>query len=887
MKILYLLLPSFLKRSGILILFLTLLYPTKSIAQLACGTDRMHQYMQQINPGYKLEIEQLDHEIYDLIKAKENGRYIDDDEVYSIPVVVHIIHKGEAVGVGSNIPDAQIHDAIRGVNERYRRITGDGADMKIEFCLAVQDPNGNTTTGINRINGSIFSGYVSKGVKYGDDSPCSDAAVQEDIQNATRWPREDYYNIWVVHKFCPGDIAGYAYFPTAGDWDGAFMHSDYMTYGAQTLAHELGHAFGLYHTFDGDNDGNSCPTNNDCLQDGDKVCDTPPLKRSECGSEPICSTEGNFADFKYNYLSYCHTYGVTRSRFTEGQKERFRMALKSATRSTLLDSKGCIAPIGDEIKLEGIINTPTRACSEIFSPAIKVANIGTTTITNFRVETKINNVAYPSFNWSGSLSSNGTLDINLPPVNLQEGENKLYIELFEPNENPNDFQGNNFITELISYTTSVVDTIAYDFEDGVFPPVGVDLIDGVTPWSLTTVSCKDKVARINSFNNMGSGFNIEKMILPATDLSGYTDAELKFDVAYKQSYGNTVGILEVTVEEDCQPAQILYSKTREQLATTPGFEYNISWIPLNCDQWRTETINLDNYTGSEITISIVYNTDSEYFAPNIYLDNIFISGNRIPACNPEFISVDTAICSGDLYTLPDGSIVSDAGVYATVLQSTSGCDSTVTVTLTINESPDTTIDVSICANDSYILPDGSVVSDAGTYTTMLQSSAGCDSIVIVHLTVNDVLTTNIDASICPDNSYTLPDGSEVTGAGIYTSILQSSDGCDSTVTVNLTVNETTGCTGANGPCVTPTGFNVLVSGGKVTFTWSGGSFTDIYAIRIVGSHSYAYSEVTQEVIVDNIVPGTYTWYVKSLCDTRTLVTNNASEWIDGGSFTVP
>ncbi|MBL0138212.1 MAG: hypothetical protein IPP86_06730 [Bacteroidetes bacterium] len=110
--------------------------------------------------------------------------------------------------------------------------------------------------------------------------------------------------------------------------------------------HEAGHYFGLYHTFEG-----AC-TNNDCLADGDHVCDTPPDNSTAtvpCNSTTnTCTTDaddvslnnpfrpvaqgglGDQPDMIINHMDYgligCHT------QFTSGQKDRMIASLQQRAR---------------------------------------------------------------------------------------------------------------------------------------------------------------------------------------------------------------------------------------------------------------------------------------------------------------------------------------------------------------------------------------------------------------------------------------------------------------------------------------------------------------------------------------------------------------------------
>jgi hypothetical protein len=93
--------------------------------------------------------------------------------------------------------------------------------------------------------------------------------------------------------------------------------------------------------------------------------------------------------------------------------------------------------------------------------------------------------------------------------------------------------------------------------------------------------------------------------------------------------------------------------------------------------------------------------------------------------------------------------------------------------------------VSICAGDCYAFG-GNLYCTPGTYEIPLQSSLGCDSIVTLTLSFVAPQQTVVTTSICQGSSFSV--GNQVlTQTGIYTIPLLSSSGCDSMVTVNLTV----------------------------------------------------------------------------------------------------
>ena len=299
----------------------------------ACGFDEHHAHLMKTNPAYKARFIRQK-AVLDSVKHAPARPERQLNQVVTIPIVVHVIHLGEQIGYQTNIPDEQILGAIDGLNERYANMNGNGADMEINFCLANRDPNGCPTSGINRIDGSSIPDYTQEGITYGGDDCGADEAAIKDL---VKWPTWEYYNIWVVHDIC-GDIAGYAYYPNGDEYDGTVIDIASMKYGVGTLAHELGHGLNLRHTFAGDGDG-ECPENNDCLEDGDEICDTPPHRRGNCGINN-CTTEGIWENSQHNWMSYCHP-PVETGRFTQDQRTRVWNALSVEPRASLLLSQAC------------------------------------------------------------------------------------------------------------------------------------------------------------------------------------------------------------------------------------------------------------------------------------------------------------------------------------------------------------------------------------------------------------------------------------------------------------------------------------------------------------------------------------------------------------------
>ena len=326
----------------ILLLFVFIVSFSSIRAQKTCGFDQIHKELLQNNPQYAKDLEAFEVRHQDFTKSyrKRGG-------VYKIPIVVHVMETGNALTL---ITDQQIKDAIKALNEKYRKLPntngdGNGVDVTIEFALAVRDPNGNCTDGINRVDMSSVSQYMSDGVKL------STAGITDDqLKNYITWNQLKYYNIWLVSEIDNNEggagTQGYAYFSAnhGASYDGAvILVNSFKNVNGKTTPHELGHAFNLYHTFEGDKDANNnsvCPLNSNCSSDGDKVCDTPPHKRSSSDcvvGVNACDNNSSTNNFIHNYMDY--SSGLCANEFTAGQKDRMLDAL-TMDRSSFLESNG-------------------------------------------------------------------------------------------------------------------------------------------------------------------------------------------------------------------------------------------------------------------------------------------------------------------------------------------------------------------------------------------------------------------------------------------------------------------------------------------------------------------------------------------------------------------
>lgn len=311
-----------------------------------CGTDELMRKHYEKHPEQKAQDDAFNLELSRLIKSGKLARTLNKNQVYEIPVVVHVVGDGSAIGTVNNKSDADITAWINYTNGVFSGSTSSGmsgtsAILPVRLVFAKINPGCNPTNGINRINASHLTKYVSGGV---NNDNTTNAVTASEITALGMWDTSKYYNIYVVKKLASnsGTLNGFAYYP-GGSNDYSFMSTSASAVNAQTLAHEFGHALGLRHTHEGYNESTgACPTNADCTLQGDLVCDTEPMKSLYHSSVPYTCQTGQinpctsqmYAGGERNVMAYTFCF---RNLFTQGQSDRATAQLLQY-RQTLINS---------------------------------------------------------------------------------------------------------------------------------------------------------------------------------------------------------------------------------------------------------------------------------------------------------------------------------------------------------------------------------------------------------------------------------------------------------------------------------------------------------------------------------------------------------------------
>ncbi len=292
---------------------------------------------------------------------------------------------------------------------------------------------------------------------------------------------------------------------------------------------------------------------------------------------------------------------------------------------------------------------------------------------------------------------------------------------------------------------------------------------------------------------------------------------------------------------------------------------------VGCDSTVTLDLSINSSTGTDVRSAcdtytwidgVVY-TESNNTATFVLLNAL--------GCD-SLITLDLSINNSivtdiqtacDTYTWINGVIYTTSNNTAMhTLTNMFGCDSIITLDLTINNS-NTGTDVQVACDSYTWIDDIEYTSSNNTATFVVQNAAGCDSTVTLDLIINNS-STGTDVQVAC-NSYEWIDGITYTVSNnVATFVLLNAVGCDSTVTLDLTVNSTTG-TDVQAVCSK----YVWIDG--IEYTSSNNTAIFVLAnANSVGCDSI----VTLDLTILNNTTGTD---VQSECATFT--------WIDGNTYT--
>jgi PKD repeat protein len=573
---------------------------------LPCKTPEMNQWAEVNNP----EAIQAKKTLEDFTqKYISNG--IKDDTLIIIPVVFHVVHNYGA----ENISKEQILDAIRILNEDYRKLNADtsdiipefkaiAADSRIEFRLAKIDPNGNCTDGIDRVVSTLT---------YNAD--------ENTKMIAPSWDRTKYLNIWTVASIANG-AAGYSYYPSSvnGQWgeniDGVLILSSYVgsigTGGYTTsraLTHEIGHYLNLMHPW-----GNSnTPGLADNCNDDDQVSDTPnTIGHTSCN---LYSVTCGSLDNVQNYMDYAYCDRM----YTEGQKLRMRAALNSS-----ISGRNNLWTEQNLVQTGVSSNTTPPICEPIVDFSFnKNQSCPPLTVQYTNLTWHTDSISLYTWIFEGGTPS---ISHDTNPIVTYYNTGLYSSSLIATNPANSDTIVKTDIIRLLNSNVAFNLPWNEGFENADFPYLqDTNLLwvingNGNNFWYKTNEASASGLYSLKAPNNLNN-YNETTTFYTSNIFSNSQNPEayIKFKVAYAQLDSTSDDFLEIYISANCGASWFKrYDRRGHALQTVNGTYYN-DFVPEN-NQWRQDSIGLGSYA-TKPTICLKFVSTSRNGNP-IYIDDI-------------------------------------------------------------------------------------------------------------------------------------------------------------------------------------------------------------------------------------------------------------------------
>jgi PKD repeat protein len=627
-----------------------------------CATYKAQEYYLKTIPGYRQQLDAVsaksaaEFEAYKAAKTLNRTSSLPASYTFTIPVVFHILHTNGP----ENISDATCAAALDQVNKDYGRQGSDISsidplyeplyvDSKMHFVLAKKDPSGNCTTGIVH--------------HYDPNTQWDQSNIQNYIYSTVgtyNWSSARYLNVYIVDNIIPsgsvlggGTIVGYTHLPGTSPNIG----SDAIVYNrswlgglqARSLSHEIGHWFGLSHTFGGSNDAGVICGNDD-------IYDTPATAGfySDCPLPYVNLNDSCDPGHRPNMNNFMDYSGCPMM-FTQGQTDKMRFSAQNSVsnRDYLVDTANLVFTgilnrtialvtntlTGNQDTIKTYAVAPSTVCGPVadFYATKAKACQGQVVVYN---STSFNNTAGLTYAWEFEAGTPATSTLATPSVSYAV---------------PGNYSTTLTVTNAAGTSTKVrnpfvniawhVDQISYPttegFESsaatGLFPP-GWNVTNkdfGTITWKYGNYGSNSgkciMLPNASEGSNMFLGSNIDIIETAQYNFSNTTNITVSFDYSYARKTGITGDVFRFEYSTDCGGNWALMptSPTATVLSVSGG-TVNAPYIPYSQAKWVTKTY-LATVLGQlvnkpDVKFRFWFQNADNGQAQNLYLDNLNISG---------------------------------------------------------------------------------------------------------------------------------------------------------------------------------------------------------------------------------------------------------------------
>ena len=623
-------------------------------AQFRTLIDQHRRQSQPSRPGARGEPEKIYHIpiVFHLFYTEANNDPLPDNVSY----LLHQEYFGNLPGRRQEDvwPNSLLETAVRDLNKGFSQTFGStlpitdvfqsvaAGDTRIRFGLARVDPDGFPTNGIVRTKLPLpFEDISSKSLPLWDITKYLNIYVWPDV----------IYGGGAYGDFpsveLEGLTPGYTHPNNVNDFFAVpyklnFLRVDNnkrgeaigMGYGFrfknhnETLIHEMGHVFGLYHPFG----------NRTC--EGTDYCDDTPVSDglyTDVGSNGLC-TFGQVIErcgnrvMSENYMAYTSC----QSMFTQDQKERMRTAAEySNLRNLTLTAESILNPPTSPANDLGAYlfdSIETNSCTGATSVDLHIGNYGTNSISSYTIEIYLNNNLERTLSSSTPLASYERRKIDIDNLSLPtSGAYNLRAEITAVNGAAADEDADNQqLTTLLRYDHKVSDfTLVEDFEDNQLPDNWI-FSEDIAPLTSITSSQGNKMLMIDLMRTPLSDFQkVYTFHLPTYDFTSFGAneyAEMSFRYSFQGYADSTLSELDVYSffsKTSCgtpDTAQLLHSAAGIDMYTS--FRLLPGEAPRYEEDWRTVRVPIGVSSSSSSKLRGIYFSLANGRNGRLYIDDI-------------------------------------------------------------------------------------------------------------------------------------------------------------------------------------------------------------------------------------------------------------------------
>ncbi len=268
------------------------------------------------------------------------------------------------------------------------------------------------------------------------------------------------------------------------------------------------------------------------------------------------------------------------------------------------------------------LNGTPASCSGV-TIRYRLCNYGTAPLTSATIELSDGTNVLQTNNWTGSLQTYESTSLSFTGVAGTPGYNNVTVSVSNPNgQTDGNALNNSGSQSYIIYSGVGGPAVTEDYSSTTFPPANWYYINGGNQsagWSRSTAGYTSAGCAKMDFVNSPSG-DADALILPPLDLSTYDNAVMTFYVA-AATYGTSNDNIKIKVSTNCGTTwSPIWNKTGASLATVGSV--SSAFTPSSANQWRSETVNLTQYTGVNRTNVMIKFEALSAQGNNAYIDDI-------------------------------------------------------------------------------------------------------------------------------------------------------------------------------------------------------------------------------------------------------------------------